>query len=293
MTLAVAGAALGVDGEGAQALHLVAPELDTQRVAERRVRVDEPAAHGVLAARTYLLDALVAERREMRDDPVERDLEPRRELKRPWLQLEREEALEQGHGLRHDHAARRQGGERLLALADDVRGRRHVGAVEHAARRQHGHVAIEVEREVGGEARRRVAVRRHDQAPWVAGGAQRRRHDVGREVARGVDPRAAAQPRRGPLEGLALHQIIEEHGILSRTADAPYACGGGASARDCTRTPSGKAPESELLSASQAPRPTPRRLPRAARRASTLPVCCRRRRRLARPASTCQPADST
>ena len=42
-----AAGALRVHREGAQALHLVAPEFDAQRVAEGRVRIDKAAAHSV------------------------------------------------------------------------------------------------------------------------------------------------------------------------------------------------------------------------------------------------------
>ena len=166
----------------------------------------------------------------MGDDGVERDLVAGRELERPWLQLERHKALEQSHGLRDDHAAGGQGGERLLALAHHVRRRRHVGAVEHAARRQHGHLSTQVQRQVGGEARRRLAVGGHDEAPRVAAGAERRGQHVGRVEARGVDGRAAAEPRRRLLEGLAVHQVLDKHRVLSRTPKAPCACGDGAAA---------------------------------------------------------------
>ena len=185
------GRALRVDREGADALDLVAPELDAQRVAERRVDVDQAAAHGELAAVAHLvLEALVAEVGEAADDDVEagrtglagRRLLADRERDRPRLQLERHEALEQGHGLGDDDPAGGERGERLLALADDVRRRRHVGAVEHAARRQHRHLAAQVDLELGGQLRRRLAVRRHDE-PARAGGAS-----VACGAARGSSP---------------------------------------------------------------------------------------------------------
>ena len=206
----LAGGALRVDGEGAQALDLVAPELDAQRVAERGIDVDEAAAHGELAAGAHLLDALVAERGEARDGGVEVDLLARRERQRPWLELERQEPLEQGHGLGDDHAAGGERRQRLLALADHVRRGRHVGAVEHAARRQHRHGAVQVHGEVGGEPRRRLAVGRHDHAAAAVLG-QRGGEHVRRVEARRVRARAAPQPRRGGLELLVVAQVVEEH----------------------------------------------------------------------------------
>ena len=112
-------------------------------------------------------------------------------------------------------------GERLLALADHVRRRRHVGAVEHAASRQHRHVGVEEEREVGGEPRRRLAVRRHHEAA-AAGRRQGGAEHVGREEARRVHRGAAAQPRRRGFERLAVHQVLDEHGPPD-TPKAPFA----------------------------------------------------------------------
>ncbi len=205
------GGALRVDGEGAQALHLVAPELHAQRVADGGVSVNEPAAHGVLAAAAHLLHALVAKRREPRQSGVEPHLQSGRERQGPRLQLERQEPLQQGHGLRHHDAAGGQRGKRLLALAHHVRRRRHVAAVEHTARRQHGDGPIEVEREVGGQPRGGVAVGRDHQPAGAIRLTQYRRQHVGGVETGRVHGRAAAQPRRGRRERLALYQVLKEH----------------------------------------------------------------------------------
>ena len=184
------------------ALDLVAPELDAQGIAERRVHVDEAAAHGVLAAAAHLLDALVARAASRATTSSKGTSAPGRELERPRLQLERQEALEQGDGLGDDDAAGGERGERLLALADHVRRRRHVGAVEHAARRQHGHVAVEKERQVGGQLGGGLAVGRDDEpavAPrpprWRRPARTARRSSARRRPRRGA---AAARPPRTP-----------------------------------------------------------------------------------------------
>ena len=210
--------------EKVRRLSTSSPQNSTRSgIAERRVDVDEAAAHGVLAARAHLLDALVAQRGELRDDGVEGDLVAGRQLERPGCSSSGRKRSSRATASDDDHAAGGQRGERLLALADDVRRRRHVGAVQHAARRQHGHLAVEVQGEVGGEARRGLAVGSHDEPARVAGGAERRSQHVGREEARRVDGRAAAQPRRGLLERLAVHQVLDEHRVLSRTPKAPRA----------------------------------------------------------------------
>jgi hypothetical protein len=86
--------------EGADALDLVAEELDAQRLASgRREDVDEPAAHGELAALVGTLDACVAGQRERFREAVDArlgaDLQPDR--LRP-LALGRQPLRERGRG---------------------------------------------------------------------------------------------------------------------------------------------------------------------------------------------------
>ncbi len=80
-----AGGALGVDGEGAHRVDLIAPELHAQRIPKRRVHVHEPAAHGELAAGTHSLDALVAQGGEAGHGGVERERGAGRQGQRPRL----------------------------------------------------------------------------------------------------------------------------------------------------------------------------------------------------------------
>ena len=268
------GRPLGVDRERAQALDLVAPELHAQRIPERRVRVDEAAAHGELATATDLLDALVAEFGEACHGGVEVDLRARREVNRPGLELERQEPLEQGHGLGDDDSAGAHRGERLLALADHVRRRRHVRPVQHAASGQHRHRGIQVHREVGGEARGGLAVRRDHHAAAALLGQGGREH-VRRVEARGVRACAAPQPRRGGLERLVLSQVLEEHerpppGPASRSPETPRP------RRRARRTPraphgGGAAPHSSRCAGVSAVRPEAPRLERPPWRAQPPP----------------------
>ncbi len=204
-------ASLGVDREGPQRLDPVAPEIDTQRVAESWVDVDEAAAHGVLAAAADLLDAFIAKRRKALDDSVERDLIAGGQGDRVRLPVERQEALRQRDRLGDYDASMGERRERLLALADDMRSGSHVGAVEHAASGKHRHGSIEVQGEVGGQSGRRLSVGRDDQPP---GGVDRRKRpgeQVRGEEARGVRGPSAAQSRNRRLERLALQKVVPEH----------------------------------------------------------------------------------
>jgi len=232
------GRTLRVHRERADGVDLVAPELDAQRIAERRVDVDQAATHSELATLAHLvLDPVVAKVCKATDDDVEaggrstgRHLLAHPERDRARLQLERHEALEQSHCLGDDHPTGGERGERLLALADDVRRRRHVGAVEDATRRQHRHLALQVDAELGCQLRRRLAVRGDDQPTRAAGlpdsghAAFRRptplpaalRHDRGRqhvrrEERRRVDGGGAAELRRRRREPLTRQDVVEQH----------------------------------------------------------------------------------
>ncbi len=226
----LAGGALRVDGEGPQTLDLVTPELDPQGVAERRIDVDESAPHGELPSRAHLLHALVPELHEARHGGVETDLRAWGELQGAGLQGERQEPFEQGDRLRHHHASGVQLRERPLTRADHMGGRGDRGAVQDAARGDHRDGGIQVDREIAGETRRGLGVRRdHHTAAALLG--HRRRQHVRRVEARRVRRRAAPQPRRVELEPLVVAQILEEH-----PHDLP-AAGAGRSVHDHRRSP--------------------------------------------------------
>ena len=219
---------LRVHREACAALDLVAPELDAQRVAERRVHVDEAATYGELAARADLLDALVAERGEPGDQSSKARLDARAQLAAARLEVERQKALQQGHGVRH---ARR----RRVPSAASACWRSPTTCAAGATSAPYstpragstGDLAVQIHRQVRGKARRGVAVGSHDQAPrrrWRA--APRRARRARRSWARRRPRRAAAaaRPSRNARRGAGSRAAQQ---VSSRTPKPPCAGGDG------------------------------------------------------------------
>ena len=201
--------ALREDGEVTQRLELIAPELETQGVTGRRVHVDDAAAHGEVAALAHLLLAFVAQSREGCHGLVERDLPAGLQVERRRLQRQRQEALEQGDGVGDDDLALLEREQRPLALAHDVRCRRDVCSVEHAARRQRRRLAPQVDAELRRQAHGRLGVGRHDKPARRLDPVEQAGGEVGRERARGVDRLPAAQLGRDLAEAFIGSQVLE------------------------------------------------------------------------------------
>ncbi len=149
--------------EPAQRLDLVAEQLDPDRpLLGRGVDVEDAAAHGELPALEDLLLALVAARHEPRERLVEVERLPDVDGEAVRPQLGVGDPLHQGDGARDHHrrvaaVALEQRVERGDPQADEVRRRRQVGLVAHAAGRVEAHgrgrtVGAQVERKVAGHA---------------------------------------------------------------------------------------------------------------------------------------------
>ena len=132
----VAQRALGEDGEDADALDLVAEQLEAQRLAAGgREDVDDVAAGGELAALLHGAGhALVAGGDEGRHEVVALDLVADGAARTDAGRRSRgHEALDDGRGRDRHDAAAGQGVEGPRALADDVRRRLEAGAPLQAA----------------------------------------------------------------------------------------------------------------------------------------------------------------
>ena len=126
--------------ERSHLLDLVAVELDAERLAAgRREDVDEPAAHGELAALLGPIDPLVARERERLGEPVEARLGPDVEPHRLGPRRERRNALGERGRRGADEPAARQHVERARPFADEMRRRLEPGAPADTAPRQQRH----------------------------------------------------------------------------------------------------------------------------------------------------------
>ena len=110
--------------EGADALDLVAEELDAERLAPgRRIDVDDAAAERELAALLRLLDALVAREREVLGERVDPLLVARSNADRLGARLGRRHALGERGCRGADEPAGGEDVEGARPLADEVRRR--------------------------------------------------------------------------------------------------------------------------------------------------------------------------
>ena len=130
--------ALGERRERSHLLDLVAPELDSQRLASRRREdVDEPATNGELAALVGSIDALVARERERLGELLETDAFARRDPNRLGPRVRRWHRLGERRRRGGDEPAGGEHVERACALTDEVRRGVEAGAPVDAAARQH------------------------------------------------------------------------------------------------------------------------------------------------------------
>ena len=108
--------------EGADALDLVAEELDAERLAAcRRVDVDDAAAERELAALLGLVDALVAGERDLLGEGVDSRLVAGTDADRLGTRFGRRHALGERRGGRADEAAGGEDVEGASPLADEMR----------------------------------------------------------------------------------------------------------------------------------------------------------------------------
>ena len=173
--------------EGADALDLVAEELDPQRLAAGgRVDVDDPAAERELAALLDAVDALVAGEREVLGERVDARLVADLEAQRLGPGRRRRHPLGERGRRGDDEPAAGEHVERAVALADEVRRRREARLPADAAARQQADV-LGAEEPAGGLGEvARVAVLGHEH------GERRAR------AARGAPRRPAAGQARTP-----------------------------------------------------------------------------------------------
>ena len=186
--LGVAQGALGEGGEPAQRLDLVAEQVDAHgAVLGRRVEIDETPANGELPAVLDLLDAFVAGRDEVGRELVEVDQVALGDPHATGAQLGVGHLLAQRDGADHDDRGLVAGrmDERVQrgdAQAHEVRRRRQVRLVGHAAARVEAHRAGAQPRpQVGRQVARAAVVAGHDQCrPRRVGlGFDERRGQVG------------------------------------------------------------------------------------------------------------------
>ena len=256
--LGVAQRALGEGREPAQRLDLFVEQIDAHgTLLGGGEHVEQPAAHRELAALLDLVDALVARAHEVGGGllQVEQLTDAQREGVGPQRRVG--DLLREGHGRDHHHRGlhilerlREQGVERGHAQAHEVRGRRQMRLVGHAARGVEAHPprcqpGAQVGREVAGGA---IVAHDHQRGPQALGpahvgqrgqqvGAQRARHEgvtalLGERERGGIlldEPEQRAQGRHR-LERLgfeqdaldlgagAIHELLDRGGAL---AEAP------------------------------------------------------------------------
>ena len=185
----LAEAALGEGREEADRLDLDVEEVDADRaVLGGRVEVEDAAADGELPAVVDLVDALVAGGHELLADLVEveqvadADGEGVRAQRRVGhLLAQRDRADHDDRRLLAVGALREQRVERGDAQADEVRRRREVRLVGHAAAGVEAHRArVEPRAQVGGEVARLAVVARDHERRAVGGRALGQRgHEIG------------------------------------------------------------------------------------------------------------------
>ncbi len=130
----VAQRALGERRERADALDLVAEELDPKWLsARRREDVDDPAAHGEVAALLDAVDALVARERERFGKRVDPRFISRRDAQRGGPNGRRRDGLGERERRGADEPAGLEQLERTRTLADEVRRRLEPRAPANAA----------------------------------------------------------------------------------------------------------------------------------------------------------------
>ena len=123
--------------EGADRLDLVAEEVDPERLAAgRREHVDDPAAHGELAAVVGAIDPRVAGEREVFRERVESRLVARGDPDRLRPVVPRRHPLGKRRGGGADETAACEDIERTRALAHEVRRRLESGVPADAAARE-------------------------------------------------------------------------------------------------------------------------------------------------------------
>ncbi len=154
--------------ERADALDLVAEELDAERLAtRRRIDVDDPAAKRELPALLGLVDPLVAGERELLGDGVDAGVVAGGEADRRGPRLRRGHLLGERCCRRADEPAGRKDVEGARSLADEVRRRLEPRAPADAPAREERHVLVSDEPAggLGDVARVRVLGREDDERP--------------------------------------------------------------------------------------------------------------------------------
>src|SRR5579884_135978 len=195
--------------EGADLLHLVAEELDAERLAAGgREDVDQAAAHGELAALLDALDPFVARVRQVLGDRVEPWLVAARERERGGARPGRRHALGQRDRRRADEPTRLQHGQGAGPLADQVRRRLQPRGVADAARGEERDplLAEEPGRRLGDVPRVRV-VRQRDDEPALELLVQRRQHERQHRLRY---PRARGQRLRERAQALVLAEAVDQ-----------------------------------------------------------------------------------
>jgi hypothetical protein len=184
--LGLAQAALGEGGEEADRLDLDVEEVDAHRaVLGGRVEVEDAAADGELPAVVDLVDALVARGHELLADLVEVEQIADADGERVRAQRRVGHLLAQRHRADHDDRRLRargplgqQGVEGGHAQADQVRRRREVRLVGHAAAGVEAHRSrLEPRPQVGGEVAGLAVVAGHHERRAVGMGALGQRRD--------------------------------------------------------------------------------------------------------------------
>ena len=176
--------ALGEHRERAQRLDLVPEELDAHGLAAgRREDVDDPAAHGDLAALLDAFDPRVARDHELLGEVFYAGLVPRGQADRLRPRLGRRQPVGEPERRRADEPSRRVHVERAEPLAHEMRGRLELGLAANPARGEQPDVLVPEEPagRLGGVTRGRV---------------------VGEEARRAA-PRARSRWRRGRAEAAA------------------------------------------------------------------------------------------
>ncbi len=152
--------------EGADALDLVAEELDAERLAPgRRIDVDDASAEGELPSLLRLVDALVAREGEVFDEGVDAPVVAGANANRLGAGPGRGHALGERGSRCADEAAGGEDVEGACPLPDEVRRRLEARAPAHApaGEERDAVVAEEPGRGLGDVARVRVLGREHDE----------------------------------------------------------------------------------------------------------------------------------
>ena len=135
--------ALGERREGADLLDLVAPELDPERLtAGRGEDVEDAAANGKSPSLVRALDPLVARKRELLGERVDRDLLAPSEANRPGPFARRRKQVGERRSRGAHEPAVREHVEGAKALADEVRGRLEAGTPAHTSAREQRNAAV-------------------------------------------------------------------------------------------------------------------------------------------------------